>query len=72
VTTDTRIATVADPHCTVVVFMQATGGAEVIVTSPDAPRKPTTVIVNPPPKGRRIATVRYPDGCVEVVYRDTE
>jgi hypothetical protein len=70
---DTRIVTVADSKCEAIVFMLPTGGAQVVVTGDSLRRNiPTTVNVDPPPKGRRIAVVRYPDGALEVVYRDIE
>jgi hypothetical protein len=68
-TPDIRIATISDPTFTVVVFMSPTGGAEAVITSPDSPRKPVTVTIDPPPKGTRIVTTRHPDGTVDIVYR---
>lgn len=67
---DIRIATVTDPHWEVVVFTTADGGMEAIITSPDSPRKPTHLMIGPPPAGKRIVTTRLPDGSVEITYRD--
>lgn len=69
-TPDIRIATIADPHWEVVVFLLPTGGAEAIITSPDSPKKPVHLTIDPPPKGKRIVTVRASDGTVEIIYRD--
>jgi ABC-type nitrate/sulfonate/bicarbonate transport system substrate-binding protein len=69
---DVRIATVADSSWEVVVFMLPTGGAQAVITSPDSPRKPTTITIDPPPKGKQIAVVRDPSGTVEIVYRDAK
>jgi hypothetical protein len=68
---DIRIATINDPNWTVVVFQGANGGADAIITSPDSPKKPMCLSIDPPPPGTRIVTTRYPDGTVELVYRST-
>lgn len=63
-----RIATVSDPSWSVVVFMQADGGADIVITSPDSPRKPTNIVTGPPPAGKAIIVIRHSDGTVDVVY----
>ena len=67
---EVRVATITDPTWEIVVFMLPTGGAQAIVTSPDSPRKPTTIEIDPPPKGKRIVTTRYRNGIVEIMYKD--
>lgn len=69
---DIRIATISDSRWMVVVFMQPNGGATAVITAPDSPRKPTTIIIDPPPKGRHIVTTRYADGTVDIVYRSMQ
>lgn len=70
-TQPTILVTVTDPAFEVVVFHMPTGGAEVVITSPIAPRKPTRILLDPPPKGRRIATICNPETrTVNVVYKD--
>jgi hypothetical protein len=65
-----RIATISDPTFEVVVFSLPTGGAEAVITAPDSPRKPVNIVIDPPPKGKRIVTTRYPDGTVEITYKE--
>jgi hypothetical protein len=65
-----RIVTVADPHWEVVVFTKPDGGAEAVITSPDSPKKPVHITIDPAPEGMRLVTMRHPDGTVEVFYRD--
>jgi len=72
---DTRIITVADAKCKAIVFMRPNGGAQVVITRPQfgngEPHKPNTIDIPPPPIGQRIAILRYPDGAMEVIYRDS-
>ncbi len=65
----TRVLTVADPSHQVVVFMLGNGSAQVVITSPSTPDKPSTHEIPKPPKGQRIVVTRYPTGEVEVMYR---
>src|SRR3974390_2204002 len=66
-----RIVTVSDGVSELVVFQQTDGGAEAVIVRgnwSDA----TRIHIPPPPEGYRVATVSYPGGTREVVYRREE
>jgi hypothetical protein len=64
-----RVVTIADRDVQAVVFMRGDGSAEVVLTHPEKPGKPTKIEVPKPPEGMRIVLTRYPTGEMEVMYR---
>lgn len=66
---DIRIASIGSPDHEVVLFMAKDGSAEAVITSPEWPKRPTTIVINAPPEGSRIVMTRYSDGRVEITYR---
>jgi len=68
-TPDIRIATIGDSAHEVVLFMERDGSAQAVITSPDAPRRPTIIEINAAPEGSRIVMTRFSDGRVEITYR---
>lgn len=65
----TRIITVSNPGYEVVLFFNADGSAEALVTQPGQARAPISVRIAAPEPGRRIVVERKGDEF-EVLYRD--
>lgn len=65
-----RIVTIGNPGYDVVVFQSKDGSAEVVVTQPGKAKMPMRVQIAAPEAGRQIVVQRYPNGAVEVQYRD--